>query len=489
MKNIICIIAAAGLLLSACTDNADDKVITGDASIDLSRNTVSFPASGGTATIAVSTNSGSWEFTGETEWMEITKEGASMTIRAEENLSEEKDTAIITVKAGSGAEKYIYVTRESGNGTGVTPPPVNLSENGTANSYIVKTGGHYMFDATVKGNGYDLEVSGGLAGYIETFGVDISGIEIVDLMWESVFSGDRTASCDVIDGAPRYENGHIYFKTGRSQGNALIAARKIDSTVLWSWHIWILDDEITFSEGNGLQWMDRNLGAMNNTPADPANRGLLYQWGRKDPFMPSKSEYEGYLNEFNGQTGDGKGAWDYTGFKALAHLRFPGNLPFAVEHPMTYILRHDGNSAATGPEDWYVYNINAPDAIQAFFWGDFTENPHKTIFDPCPPGYTVPNKNAFLVPDGAPSPHITPGDYGFYWTVGSGDYFPMTGTISQYSGKMQFSGINGKYWTKMQHENSGISYYMYLRDGVGYLDYSYGQRSESASVRCVKEVS
>ena len=38
--------------------------------------------------------------------------------------------------------------------------------------------------------------------------------------------------------------------------------------------------------------MDRNLGALSNEIGDVANRGMLYQWGRKEPFLPSSVAYQ-----------------------------------------------------------------------------------------------------------------------------------------------------------------------------------------------------
>ena len=64
-----------------------------------------------------------------------------------------------------------------------------------------------------------------------------------------------------------------------------------DGDILWSWHIWVTNRPITTSEGNNLQWMDRNLGALSNEIGDVANRGMLYKWGRKEPFLPSSVAY------------------------------------------------------------------------------------------------------------------------------------------------------------------------------------------------------
>lgn len=101
------------------------------------------------------------------------------------------------------------------------------------------------------------------------------------------------------------EEGSIFVSTADKVGNALIGLR-IGGEIRWSWHIWVTRYDpnaelVAFGKiytwdnnGDGVAdytFMDRNLGAVidkaliENTPADSlAACGLLYQWGRKDPF-------------------------------------------------------------------------------------------------------------------------------------------------------------------------------------------------------------
>ena len=101
------------------------------------------------------------------------------------------------------------------------------------------------------------------------------------------------------------EEGSIFVSTADKVGNALIGLR-IGGEIRWSWHIWVTRYDpnaelVAFGKiytwdnnGDGVTdytFMDRNLGAVinkaliENTPADSlAACGLLYQWGRKDPF-------------------------------------------------------------------------------------------------------------------------------------------------------------------------------------------------------------
>lgn len=84
----------------------------------------------------------------------------------------------------------------------------------------------------------------------------------------------------------------IAFSTGAEflKGNAAIAAKDAEGTILWSWHIWLTDKPKDQAYNNGAgTMMDRNLGATSATPGDAGALGLLYQWGRKDPFPGSSS--------------------------------------------------------------------------------------------------------------------------------------------------------------------------------------------------------
>ena len=237
--------------------------------------------------------------------------------------------------------------------------------------------------------------------------------------------------------------------TGRSEGNAVIAVKDIKGNIVWSWHIWVCNDEITAhdhidSEGKvAAVIMDRNLGALNNTPMDVGNRGMFYEWGRKDPFTPSRSPYHTdtdgnnvpAYNEPNTAIGDGTGTWVYNAQAAVLATP-PANIPNSILNPMTYL-----QSPYNGHADWYCTGTD-PKATHPGLWG-----PEKTIFDPCPPGYKVPGPDLWGIPAGNNS--ITNGgaaadydetgvsakwDWNAYEDCGrrwknTGDFYPMAGNI------------------------------------------------------------
>ena len=142
----------------------------------------------------------------------------------------------------------------------------DLSAAGTANSYIApRMQEIYLFDATVQGNGR------------ATTGITPQKLKgtFARLIWQTG-TAERAVVCDV-----GYNGSRISFRTGTAiGGNALIGLFDKDGDCIWSWHIWATNGALTTHVyPSGYVFMDRNLGAENLDPGDPASRGLYYQWG------------------------------------------------------------------------------------------------------------------------------------------------------------------------------------------------------------------
>ena len=145
----------------------------------------------------------------------------------------------------------------------------------TANCYIVSDAGTYSFE-TVKGNSHEY----------------VGQVATAEVLWETFGYSLRPQKGDLVRDVI-YESNRVYFRTAKSfkEGNAVIAVKDADGTILWSWHIWCAEEgwqEQVYANDAGIM-MDRNLGATSATPGDVGALGLLYQWGRKDPFLGSSS--------------------------------------------------------------------------------------------------------------------------------------------------------------------------------------------------------
>ena len=210
----------------------------------------------------------------------------------------------------------------------------------------------------------------------------VASIASVEVLWES-FGTDVAPSKGNIIPQAYYKDGMVYFKTPTTlnDGNAVIAAKDVDNNILWSWHIWVCAGwnatataQKYLNKNNGITSfgavMDRNLGATSVAIDDIKSQGLLYQWGRKDPFLG-----------WNGTDEQGH-------TRAASTLAWPepamssaqvGTIEYAIAHPTTII--YPGKVSTN--VDWYHTDVeNTTDNTR---W-----NEKKDLYDPCPAGWTLP---------------------------------------------------------------------------------------------------
>ncbi len=252
-----------------------------------------------------------------------------------------------------------------------------LDMEGTANCYIApELGQSYSFDATVMGNGRP------------TLNIEprpLAGAS-ARLIWES---GTRAhaviASVELVDG-------RIRLRAGTQYGNALVGLYDSRGECLWSWHIWVADympDAGSQTYASGARFMDRNLGASEAECSDSSACGLYYQWGRKDPFP--------YPAAFATRTAPAA----FTYYDGYTHTSIHPEeheaaavmtTAWAAGHPTTFIHAADYDIDQNEEDilDW----LHAP---HHNLWGNRTlgmpmsREINKSIYDPCPPGWRVPD--------------------------------------------------------------------------------------------------
>lgn len=308
-------------------------------------------------------------------------------------------------------------------------------------------------------------------------------------------------------------NGYVTVSTdgakGADGGNAVVGlfpAGTVDpsgGTCIWSWHVWVTDYEPDgakeyciaqnsyadvpggqvhrygqkYEDVNGQKViMDRNLGATKTyydlvtTHAEnyPAY-GLLYQWGRKDPFPKSQ---QGSNSTTPPQT-----TYDASGTATNYPVLKGGRVPMlnAVQNPHVYYYYN------TGIFDW----ISSSDDT---LWGDGTV---KSIYDPCPEGWRVP-------PDG------TWGDFttttvsrNSSWSVANLDlagclysadavktFYPSPGYRNRGNGTFGSNGNYGYYWASSAFADNAN----HFRFNASTLSPgSNMSRAYGLSLRCIQE--
>ena len=267
----------------------------------------------------------------------------------EENETGQDRSDKITLNYNDGAAT-LEITVNQGNGNHVS----SLDEDGTANCYIVSKAGYYQFKA-VKGNSE------------ETVGT----ISTAEVLWESFCTDVAPQKGDLISEVYAGKD-KVVFKTGdpSKSGNAVIAVKDASGNILWSWHIWMpeeLPNDQLYKNGAGTM-MPINLGATKEEKQDSRSYGLLYQWGRKDPFLAPSTRYD--------VSPPKKAASTITWPDPAECNENTGTIEYTIANPTTFICSTEANNY-----DW-LYNTGSE--IRTKRWSR-----SKSIYDPCPPGYRV----------------------------------------------------------------------------------------------------
>lgn len=316
---------------------------------------------------------------------------------------------------------------DPGTNPGPDPGPdpssaTDLGSAGTANCYIVEKAGSYKFK-TVKGNST----------------TSVGSVAKAELLWETAGG--------MVEGLS-YGSNYISFNTPATlkPGNALIAAKDASGKILWSWHIWIPKTSVG-GDLYGLSWytmMSRNLGALEDASASAGadSYGLLYQWGRKDPFRC--------------ETPSDKKA----GTMSLAE---------SIANPTTF---------ACNEGTWMS-------SVDASVWGDKAT---KTIYDPCPPGYKVPMREDVTA---VFSTDALSGTTGWQYAAGNafaiGDpqvWFPYTGYIDG-TGTYVASGTQTKIWNSHMDTANNQGYGIFVTNDSS--SRSSQKAAQGGTVRCISE--
>jgi hypothetical protein len=286
-------------------------------------------------------------------------------------------------------------------------------------------------------------------------------------------------------------NGKVTVTAGSSAGNAVIAAYSgvnQSGTILWSWHIWVTDYDPnnggkTYSVTNTgspactYVFMDRNLGATTAMAGDPGTIGLLYQWGRKDPFTGSSS-----FNSATEITVYDKNGIGFTFDNKSQTVSSSNNLANSILHPEIF---YGGSYGDAIGYDWYTATNSTSLKNYALWGGSSIVTPgEKTIFDPCPAGWRVPAWS------GSKSPWSPLTTSNFAWSDSeygrtyNGSYYPATGFRDASLCTLAGIGTHGDYWSASL--NSVYAHNLYFsNDFVSPSTWSHN--SVSAAVRCVKE--
>ena len=374
--------------------------------------------------------------------------GVAYTYTATLNTS----TTAIKVEIGCEIEDWNNAGGDSGNegdsGEGGseddedTKAYTDLSAAGTANCYLVQQAGDYKFKSVI-GN----------------TDATVGNVKTVEVLWES-FGTDEMPNVGDLIASVSYKNGYIRFSTPENfrDGNALIAAKNSKGAILWSWHIWCAEEgwkeQVYYNDAGTM--MDRNLGATSATPGEIGTIGLLYQWGRKDPFMGASSFSSSASLALS------TGTWSTAS---------GGSIALAEANPMTF----------------YTYT-----RLSNGSWSS-----EKTAYDPCPEGWRVPDGgvNGLWAKAMMKTESFSDGSLkaekglNFANTMGEDEtiYYPLSGYLVDF--RLELSGVGGQgyCWSCSPDEISNMARNLTFSDYGSIYPVAAADRACAHSVRCCKE--
>lgn len=285
------------------------------------------------------------------------------------------------------------------------------------------------------------------------------------IVWQQPENG---ASGSVID-APAMEGATLKVPVTGTKGNAVVAVCKADGTILWSYHIWVSEvADVVFKNDplGSFLMLDRNLGATSTAQKDRNAYGLFYQWGRKDPFArnltatrPGGKPYESASSDLE---------------KTEVATETTGTIAFATRNPQTRLLADN---------DWHCTCRNNA------LWGNANGTTEegigiKTVYDPCPAGYRVPEILAYAGLTDKDKSNCT-NQYGHMFDIdgaGTTSYFPTAGYLPKDKHTTLYLEYRGYLWTNVAGETG--AYYFYYNNAN--LNRTGLDRATGAPIRCMK---
>ena len=394
----------------------------------------------------------------------------------------------------------------------------------TANCYVIHNPGTYKFPCV-----YGNSIKNGSANtrsydnfqnaisYIQK--PEIEGIKNACLIWQD---SENLVTDIKYDAATKYVSFEVKKETIHN-GNAIIAVKANGGRlILWSWHIWVTERDLHPVEVENLQnvtynFMPVNLGwcgegnewyaprevkarlkqdggktvdlvfksneKVLDTDYDIKNgNNPYYQWGRKDPMLPS----DGTAANKDKDCFTKDEQYKFT-YKEHGEELNTSDIKQYIRNPHTFNIKKEMDARYNNLWNANNKSSNANDDVVV-----------KTVYDPSPVGYTVPAPNAFtgFTTTGQNSNNASDWNVDGSWDkgwmfyskpgkTGSKIFFPASGWRNNSSGELYDVSAGCYHWTAGPASHT---YGRSLEFYSGYVNPLYGNdRSFGYAVRCAKE--
>ena len=346
-------------------------------------------------------------------------------------------------------------------GSSSAPHDLSYDYNGqmnTANCYVVTHPGYYKFPL-VYGNAIKNGATNAIAYGVKD-GTRISSTFVnhldrqitdpyiyknenctvysAELVWQDAQNLIRKiALCD--------NNKYISFeitKENIEQGNAVIAVKHTDGTIMWSWHIWVTNknvyETVPVLNQTGITYysMPVPLGWDDDIAEQP--NCTFYQWGRKDPMCPSDGTIEN----------QDKNIFDSDNNPLNMRIEEGGvTTNISIQKPDVFFTSPDNDWNNTTYYDFWNSTNNTLTTMN-------DNEVLKTIYDPSPVRFKMPAPNAYTGFRNGNTGYVPlyegSWDAGYYFKTGltnpSSIYFRANGYRSYSNGSLMAVTKQGLYW-------------------------------------------
>lgn len=262
--------------------------------------------------------------------------------------------------------------------------------------------------------------------------------------------------------------------------NGVISVSNWHNTIIWSWHIWawpydLTPIEITNSTGVTYKILPVNLATKLDT-ADSINKttgwkNWFYQFGRPTPML-CPSAYNSASDHAN------YGSLDFS-IESIAV-----GIQSGIMHPNVF-YKYSSSYNCNWFKDSSEKALNLWDAA-CTATGKSDNAVVKTVYDPCPVGFHVPNGNTFSY--FSTSNVVGSFNCGYKFKRNSSDsvgvFFPASGSRKRTTGVLENVGSYGSVWTSA---SPSLNYPAYLRLYSGSVTVTNNYRAFACSIRPVQE--
>lgn len=369
----------------------------------------------------------------------------------------------------------------------------NAIQTTTANCYVVKTAGTYaiplVFGNAIKDGALNADAYTNNNGANSHDFVDYNGTVISSPYIEDVSGVANSAQLSIADTDGVFTeislvNGtvekYLKFKVASvpaTGANGVLSVKDANGAIMWSWHIWLWADdlspvEITNNTGVKYKILPVNLASKWDDTAKTKIKNWFYQFGRPNPML-CPSSYNSTRNHAS------------FGVLSYAAASIASNIQTGIKNPATFY-----KYSSSYNYNWFQTNsgktYNLWDAA-CTSTGNSDNNVVKTIYDPCPIGFKMPNGNTFTYF----STSNVVGSFANGWKFKrySGDtvgvFFPVSGYRYGSDGSLDDVGSSGSVWLSSAYSQYGAYYLYFYSSNVNPQDSYY--RANGFSVRPVQE--